>query len=576
MSVVSHCKNISTRLWHVLSIVLVLFAGLHCDSKDNSTASTTGNGPAPAVNSVSTVAVTFVYGSEKQKWIEDVTKTFNDSNATIPGGKTIHVTPVPMGSGECIDAVLTGRTYADVISPASGAFVTLGNAQSRAAVGADLVGSTDNLVLSPVVIAMWKPMADALAAKGQTPGWADVIALAKDPTGWASRGHPEWGSFKFGHTHPEYSNSGLISVLAEVYAGAGKVNNLTLDDVNQPKVGDFVEGVEKAIVHYGSSTGFFGRRMFAGGPGYLSAAVLYENMVIESYDPNLSGQLPMPIVAVYPREGTFWSDHPVGIVQRDWVDDDHRVAAKAYIDFLLAEPQQRKAMDYGFRPGDPKIALSAIFDAAHGVDPKQPVTTLAVPSADVMNAALHLWHTRKKHANIVLVLDTSGSMNDQQKMPNAKLGANQMITMLEDDDVMSLLPFSDQMHWTGQAMPLKTHRQHVLSSINNLYANGGTRLYDSIDAACQYLRSNPQPDRISAVVVLTDGEDTASKMTFDTLMSRIKPDESGNGIRIFTIGYGDDANRDILGKIAEQTQAKFYAGTPDNIREVFKDIATFF
>ena len=39
---------------------------------------------------------------------------------------------------------------------------------------------------------------------------SDVLALARDPASWASRGHPEWGAFKLGHTHPEYSNSGLI------------------------------------------------------------------------------------------------------------------------------------------------------------------------------------------------------------------------------------------------------------------------------------------------------------------------------------------------------------------------------
>jgi len=50
------------------------------------------------------------------------------------------------------------------------------------------------------------------------------------------------------------------------------------------------------------------------------------------------------------KEGTFWSDHPVGVVEREWVTSEHREAAKIYIQYLLARPQQLKAMQYGFRP----------------------------------------------------------------------------------------------------------------------------------------------------------------------------------------------------------------------------------
>src|SRR5262249_50842809 len=159
-------------------------------------------------------------------------------------GRPIRVKAVPMGSGELVDEVLAGRLKAHLISPASGVFIKLGNAQSRAASGQDLVGSTDNLVLSPVVLAMWQPMADALNKDGKGIGWSDILKLAADPSGWASLGHPEWGQFKFGHTHPEYSNSGVISILAEVYAASGKVNNLSLDDVSKPEVAKFVKQIE--------------------------------------------------------------------------------------------------------------------------------------------------------------------------------------------------------------------------------------------------------------------------------------------------------------------------------------------
>jgi len=526
----------------------------------------------PPANSLELV---FVYGSEKEKWIKDVTDAFNRSEQKSTDGRPIFVRAVPMGSGESIDAIISGRLEAHLASPASAAFITMGNAESRAKTGKDLIASTDNLVLSPVVIAMWKPMAEALGWGKKPVGWADILALARNPQGWKTYGFPQWGQFKFGHTHPEYSNSGLISLIAEVYAAAGKTKGLTLADVNRPQTAEFLAGIEDSVVHYGSSTGFFGRKMFAGGPQYLSAAVLYESMVVESY--SQSPPTAFPVVAIYPKEGTFWSDHPVGIVERDWVTPVHRAAAKTYIQYLLAKPQQEKALAYGFRPASVDVAVSAPIDPAHGVDPAEPKTTLEVPSAGVIDSILGLWRQKKKGAEVVLVLDTSGSMNDEHKMENAREGARQLVSLLADNDTFSLLPFNSTMSWASQDVAMKEEREQAIRTIESLFAQGGTKLYDSIDAAYQHLLERRQRgSKILAVVVLTDGEDTESKMTLADLMSRIRYDGETHDIHVFTIAYGRDAKQDVLHEIADATQANSYTGNPQNIVEVFKEISTFF
>ena len=247
--------------------------------------------------------ILFAYGSEKEEWIKEATERFNRSNYKTPAGQPVYVRHLPIGSGECMEGVLNGKIKAHIVSPASAIFIKTANAEYRARTGKDLVADTENLVLSPVVIAMWEPMAKAIGWGTKPVGWADILALAKDKRGWAALEMPQWGGFKLGHTHPEYSNSGLISLIAEVYAGAGKTAGLSLEDVSKPEVAEFLESIESAIVHYGASTGFFGKKMFANGPAYLSATVLYENMIIESHSSRY--QLPFPVVAIYPKEGTF-------------------------------------------------------------------------------------------------------------------------------------------------------------------------------------------------------------------------------------------------------------------------------
>ena len=549
-------------------IILLLLLLPACKSKGSSSefGSDSGN----------KVELVFTYGSEKEKWVNDVTADFNRGEHKTAGGKRVFVKAIPMGSGEAIDEVMDGRRQPDLISPASAAFIKLGNAQSQSKYGKDLIASTDNLLLSPVVIAMWKPMAEALGWGKKPIGWSEILTLARSSKGWEQYGYPQWGTFKFGHTHPQFSNSGLISLFAEVYAASGKTAGLTQADVQKPHTAEFLSGIEKSVVHYGSSTGFFGRQMFSTGPQYLSAAVLYENMVIESYSQN---NLPFPVVAIYPKEGTFWSDHPVGIVNRDWVTAERREAAKIYIQFLLQKPQQQKAIGYGFRPGAVDVALASPIDEAHGVDPKEPQTTLEVPSVPVMDSILNLWEQKKKSASVVLVMDTSGSMNDNAKIQNAREGAKQLVTLLSDNDRLSLLPFNSHYAWASQNLPMKSGREELARTIDSLFAQGGTALYDSIDTAYQYLSSQShegEADSILSVVVLTDGEDTESKMHLNDLMDHIHYDGESHKIHVFTIAYGKDARKDILANIADATQAKSYEGTPENIVGVFKDISTFF
>ena len=562
------------RLRSCLTLAAILIVAAMVIGCDKSSAHSGDQAAADQKPAEPTVDVTFLYGSEKRPWINDVTEAFNQSAARTAGGKRIRVNAIPLGSGECIDDVLEGRREADLVSPASLAFVKLGNAQSRAKSGRDLLGPTENLVLSPVVIAMWKPMAEALGWPVKPVGWADVLALTQNPSGWAAYGRPEWGKFKFGHTHPEYSNSGLITTFAIAYAATGKTAGLGEQDAADPHVAQFMGQIESAVPHYGSSTGFFADRMVENGPAYLSAAVLYESLVVDAARQHPDSQF--PLVAIYPKEGTFWSDHPAGVVDREWVTADRREAANVYLQYLLARPQQAKALQYGFRPGDPGVPIGAPIVPANGVDPAQPKTTLQVPSPPVMNALIELWRRQKKKANVVLVFDTSGSMQDENKLPSARAGALQLVSMMGDADTISLLPFSSAMRWSGRNLVLGTQRPQAIAVLNSLIADGGTKLYDSIDAAYAFLVEHPQPDRISALVVLTDGQDTQSQLKLPDLLQRIRPDEEQRPIRVFKIGYGSDADERVLKSISDRTQAKYYKGTPQNIREVFKDIATFF
>ncbi|MBA3075370.1 MAG: VWA domain-containing protein, partial [Anaerolineae bacterium] len=107
---------------------------------------------------------------------------------------------------------------------------------------------------------------------------------------------------------------------------------------------------------------------------------------------------------------------------------------------------------------------------------------------------------------------------------------------------------------------------------------GDTRLYDATLQAYQDLSQNGDPNHIRAIVVLSDGDDTASQNTLDQIMYEINESagEGGNAIKIFSIAFGDGADTDILQQIAIPTGGKQYDSSPENIKKIYDEIATFF
>lgn len=544
--------------------------------------------PPPPVDVASDALVLrLLYSSDQQPWIEHVTALFNAQQVSSSSGAPIYVDATPMGSVESMNKILDGEEQPDIWSPSSSIIFPLANTRwGETHAGEKLVQNALPLHLSPVVIAMWKPMAEAMGWPQQQLGWSDIAEFSRSGKTWADYGHPEWGAFKFGHTHPEHSSSGLISALATVYAATGKTRGLTSADVQTPEVSQFLADVEQSIIHYGESTGFFGRQMIMGGPPYLSAAVLYENLVIESYDTAKYPTRSLPIVAIYPKEGTFWTDHPFAMLPWTRDDDERRQAAQAYQDFLLDEEQQELALRFGFRPIDQRVSLAGYISPERGVDPNQPTALIEVPDASVIEAVRTAWSQNKKRVEVIVLLDTSGSMNVQDppdnlvRMVEAKKGLQAFVDQLADEDRMGLITFNFN---AAEVIPLGEvgpRRNEVKQRIENLFADGGTRLIDTLKEAYEELQQEPPGEYIRAIVVLSDGADTTSVSSQSELLQRVTADREGYGIKIYTIAYGVEGsieiNHDLLQAIADASGGAYYESDPSTIEEIYLAISRFF
>lgn len=529
--------------------------------------------PAPAA-----LVLDVVYGSEKKEWFEEMVTSFEATHPTLASGRAIDVQARATGSGDAMAAILSGQDKPDVYSPASSAYLALLDEEwlSQAGHTAPIAGAGEPLLLSPLVIAMWRPMAEALGWPEKPLGWKDILAESVNPKGWAGHGHPEWGVLKLGHTNPKLSNSGLLAVLAEAYAGAGKSRGLTVADLNDPKTAAFVEKVEGTLVHYGKSTSFLADKMVSRGPSYVSAAVLYESQVIQASTATPAPAL--PIVAIYPREGTFWSDHPYVTLDAPWVGPEEKEAGKVLFDYLRARPQQERALALGFRPADPAVAIAAPLDAAHGMDPSQPQNLLEVPDGATLAALLPFWESAKKASDVTLVFDKSGSMRGEP-LAKAQIGARAFLDLLGDRDQVSVLFFDNVVAEVPAPVRLGGGgRASLEARVDGTIASGGTALYEAVHAAyaSALVRATEDPTQIHAVVVMTDGRDESSKTTtLDALVAEMAQHPEAP-VKVFTLAYGDQADPAVLTRIADAGQGMMGTGGQKDIAALFGDMAAFF
>ena len=517
------------------------------------------------------LAIPFAYSPEKEDLLVPLVEEFNASGAEV-GGKRVFVEAVNRSSGEVQAEIAEGDYEPVAWSPSSSLWGRLLNFEADRGW---VPQQNRSIVRTPLVIAMWEPLARALGWPGKPIGFKEVLALATAKRGWADYGKPEFGRFKLGHTNPDFSTSGLSAVAAEYYAATGKREGLTEDDVRRPAVRDQIRRIERSIVHYGDTTLFFADQLRRYGPAYASAVAMEEVTLIDFN----RGRRGTRLVGIYPAEGTFFSDNPFIVLDAPWVKGDQRKAARAFEDWLLKAVTPERAAAGGFRSGDPGERPRSPVDRASGADPAQPTRVLSLPEPRVVARIKRAWREDRKPANIMLVVDKSGSMSEEGKMDQAKQGLRVFFGQLAPQDRVGLISFDDRVFREAPVAPFGTARQRLEGVVDDLFPDGETAFYDATEQGLRAIQRLKDPTRINAVVALTDGEDNASeRVGAEDLVERLERQAriEGLAIRVYTIAYGSEPNRVALRAIARASGGKDFEGDPDDIGAVYRSISSFF
>jgi Ca-activated chloride channel family protein len=253
-------------------------------------------------------------------------------------------------------------------------------------------------------------------------------------------------------------------------------------------------------------------------------------------------------------------------------------AAEQFFNFLLTPDSQKLAMSYGFRPANNDVPLADPVSPAFGVAPEGPQNTLPVPPAEVIVAAKNTWAQNRKRADIMLVLDVSGSMEENGKLDQAKAGLGTFLQRILPEDRVGLVTFSSSTKIAVDPAPLGQNRVALDDAIQAMRPQGKTAIYDGLMAGKQALDALP-PDteeRIKAIVLLTDGEENASKTSFDQL----KQEFDETGVSIFPVAYGSESDQSeatkTLQAIVDVSKTILVKGDTGEIGSIFDNLSRYF
>ena len=527
------------------------------------------NGAAPAGG----LQLLFVTSNAKQSFVDKAVEDFNKQQVAV-GGKVVSVKAEHVNSGDSWNEIKEGRSKPDLWSPGDESWIRIANDGWRGLHSKPLFEKSDPLVNVPLCIAMWEPMAQALGYPKPL-GWSDIAKISGDAQGWGRYGHPEWGPFKWGHAHPD-ANSGFLTIVSEIYAHTGKTKGLTVEDLRKPALLSYLTQVEQSVAHYGLSSVWIDTFMREKGPAYLSAAVQYENAIIEGN--RKTQNRPFKVVAIYPKEGTVLNQHPVAIASGDWMTDDRKAASQKFVEYLLKAETQTLAASLGLRPVSKSVKLGEPFTAEWGAAPElPPIPNFEVPSEDILKRVTDLWLDAKKPASIMMLLDVSGSMSGEP-MERAKEGAVGFIERMHKRDELEIRIFNNQIVQLLPVSPIATSGEAAKQKVRGLFASGGTHLYEVLKEATLAWseRKKKEPNRHYGMVLLSDGQDEGSRISRADLMDVLPKGDNPETVKIFGIAYGAKADKTFLKEVSNKSNARLFESTAQNITRVYQELSANF
>ncbi|MDD9941778.1 MAG: VWA domain-containing protein [Myxococcales bacterium] len=178
--------------------------------------------------------------------------------------------------------------------------------------------------------------------------------------------------------------------------------------------------------------------------------------------------------------------------------------------------------------------------------------------------------------NLAIVVDTSGSMQENGKMNFVRQGLNLLIDGMRDEDRLALIRYADEAEVLLPMTDVALNRGTIREAANSLSANGGTNLYDGLREGYAEATSFYDSGRQNRVILLSDGLPTQGVQDPAQITSMSRNFNS-QGIGLSTVGLGVNFNVELMRGLAEQGDGNFYfLENSGAVSEVFTEELSYF
>jgi Ca-activated chloride channel family protein len=233
----------------------------------------------------------------------------------------------------------------------------------------------------------------------------------------------------------------------------------------------------------------------------------------------------------------------------------------------------RGILEAGQIPGPSTLDANGFFNEHYVAPPTDCTTTLCMtPGVSVgrdwltgahqatlqiaVNTNVDPTTITRKPLNLVVVVDHSGSMWDDQRIDKVKSGLHTLVQNLGADDRLALVQFDDRV---DVLVPFAEtlDKPHLDQVIDNLTPRGATDIYDGLEQGFELAATSFSSDRQNRVIFLSDGMATAGN-TSQTDIIAMADRYVTDGIGLTTIGVGLSFDVQLMRGLAEHGSGNFY------------------
>ncbi len=157
---------------------------------------------------------------------------------------------------------------------------------------------------------------------------------------------------------------------------------------------------------------------------------------------------------------------------------------------------------------------------------------------------------------LVVVVDHSGSMAEDQRLEKVKTGLHVLVDNLQAEDRISIISFDDVVTIETPFQPtLDRERLHTI--VSSLQPRGGTNIYAGLEAGFAMLGESPENEKQNRIIFLSDGLATVGNTSQQAIIEMATVGII-RGIGLTTVGVGNSFDVSLMRGLAERGAGNFY------------------